>query len=146
VYDHFPTLASLYDVFFTDRTERYLAGIDAALARGASDRATAFAGVFQQLLAIPPEDRRAIRLVMTDLGRPELDDVRARFRAHIERRWLLAVRNREDRRVARARLWMLVSGLFALADLVDRAELSAATATGLATEVARTIARPEEDG
>jgi AcrR family transcriptional regulator len=142
VYDHFPDLPALYDAFFTDRTARHLDGIDAALARGGTDRVVAFSGAFAQLLAIPPDDRRAIRLVLTDVGRSDLDDLRDRVRAHVERRWLPALAGSGDRRVARARLWMLVSALFALADLVDRDEIAASTAADLAADAARSAARP----
>jgi AcrR family transcriptional regulator len=146
VYDHFPDLPALYDAFFADRTARSLDGIDAALARGGTDRVAAFAGVFAELLAIPPDDRRAIRLVLTDLGRSDLDDLRDRFRSHVERRWLPAVAGSGDPRVARARLWMLVNALFALADLVDREEIAASSAADLAADVARSTARRADDG
>jgi AcrR family transcriptional regulator len=133
VYDHFPDLPALYDAFFTDRTARYLDGIDAAVSTAGGDRRAAFASAFERLLAITPEDRRAIQLVLTDVGRPELEEVRSRVRAHMERRWLTG--SARGRRSARARFWMLVSGLFTLADLVDRDEIAAATARTIAEDV-----------
>jgi AcrR family transcriptional regulator len=146
VYDHFPDVPALYDAFFTDRTARYLDGIEVALARLGTDRVAAFSGAFGQLLAIPPDDRRAIRLVLTDVGRSDLDDLRDRVRAHVERRWLPAVAGSGDPRVARARLWMLMNALFALADLVDRDEIAPSTAARLAADVARGTARPAATG
>jgi AcrR family transcriptional regulator len=146
VYDHFADLPALYDAFFTDRTERHLARIDAAIAGGSGDTAAAFTAAFAQMLTIPPDDRRAIRLVLTDGGRHELDELRARLRAHVERRWLPAVTGRRGRRTARARLWMLVNGLFELAELVDRDEIAASTATTLAAEVARSTVGADPGG
>jgi AcrR family transcriptional regulator len=146
VYDPFPDLTALYDAFYTDRTERHLAGIEVAIARGAGDVEAAFTAAFTRMLAIPPDDRRAIRLVLTDVGRRDLDDLRARLRTHVERRWLSAVAGRRDRRTARARLWMLVNGLFELADLVDRDEIAASTATTLAADVARATAGTDPRG
>jgi hypothetical protein len=84
--------------------------------------------------------------VLTDVGRRDLDDLRARLRTHVERRWLPAVAGRRDRRTARARLWMLVNGLFELADLVDRDEIAASTATTLAADVARATAGTDPRG
>jgi AcrR family transcriptional regulator len=140
VYDHFPDVASLYEAFFTERTARHLGAIDGALAGAGGDRAAGFTAAFTQLLAIPRDDRGAIRLVLTDAHLPELAPVRARFRAHVEQRWLRALAGSGDRRAARARLWMVVNALFALADLVDRREISSAAATRLATEFVQAAA------
>jgi AcrR family transcriptional regulator len=140
VYDHFPDVASLYNAFFTDRAARHLGAIDGALAEAGPDRVAGFTAAFARLLAVPPDDRRAIRLVLTDADLPELAPVRARFRAHVEKRWLHALGRGGDRRTDRARLWMVVNALFALADLVDRREISGAAATRLATEFVQAAA------
>ena len=83
-----------------------------------------------------------IRLVAAGTGKPELEAVRARFRAHLEWRWLPAVTRAGDvRHEARARLWALTTGLLALADLVARREISAPTATAVATDLVSAATR-----
>lgn len=129
VYDHFPDLASLYSAFFDDRAERYLAAIAAAV-EAADDSASAFAAAFAQLLAMPADDQRAIRVLVADPGLPELGPVRERFRGHIEQHWLGRIPESEN---ARAVLWTLVTGLFGLADLVSRDEVSSDAALAIAT-------------
>ena len=139
VYDHFPDLAALYDAFFEDRAERYLASIDAAIAEGGGDVVASFAGAFGRLLAIPADDQRAIRLLVADPGLPALGAVRARFRTHVERRWLPFAGGSLDDELARALLWTLVSGFLGLADLVARGEVSARVATALATALVASL-------
>jgi AcrR family transcriptional regulator len=134
VYDHFPDLPALYDAFFDDRVSRYLDTIDRALAAGGGDVRASFAGAFEALLAVPADDQRVIRMLASDPGLPDLAPVQARFRRHVEARWLGALDDgRIETRRARAVLWTLVSGLFGLADLVARGELPAADALPLAT-------------
>lgn len=141
VYDHFPDLGTLYNAFFDDRVAGYLARIDDAVARAAPGEGAAFAAAFGCLVAMPATDQQVIRLVAAGTGRAELEAVRARFRAHIERRWLPAVsRDGDDRRQARARLWALTTGVLGLAELVARGEASAATATAVATDLVAAVA------
>ena len=87
VYDHFADLASLYAAFFDDRAARYLAAINEAV-DAAGDTASAFPAAFTQLLAMPADDQRAVRVLITDPGLPDLDPVRERFRRHVEEQWL----------------------------------------------------------
>ena len=134
VYNHFPDLAALSEAYFDDRTRRYLDGIDDAVAAGGLDRRTAFTGAFRRLLAMPADDQRAIRVLLTDPGLPDLAPLQARVRAHIEARWLAPFRARvDDPALARALLWAVVSGLFGLADVVARGEVGADDAVQLAT-------------
>jgi AcrR family transcriptional regulator len=132
VYDHFPDLAALYGAFFEDRASRYLASIDRAITDGHGDPVASFTGAFGHLLAVPADDQRAIRLVVADSGLPELEPVRAGFRARVEARWLPFFNEHIDRDSARALLWTLASGLLALADLVARGEITTAVAMTLA--------------
>jgi AcrR family transcriptional regulator len=133
VYDHFADLASLYAAFFDDRAASYLAAIGAAV-EAADDPASAFAAAFTQLLAMPADDQRAIRVLITDPGLPDLDPVRERFRRHVEAQWLDSLPAIEDAH-ARAVLWTLVAGLFGLADLVSRGEVSKDAALTIATNL-----------
>ncbi|MGE5211731.1 MAG: TetR/AcrR family transcriptional regulator, partial [Acidobacteriota bacterium] len=86
VYDHFPDLASLYSAFFDDRAERYLDAIAAAV-DDADASASPFAAAFAQLLAMPADDQRALRVLVADPGLADLDPVRERFRHHVEQQW-----------------------------------------------------------
>lgn len=131
VYDHFPDLTSLYTAFFDDRASRYLSQIDEAL-RSATDAAGAFAAAFAHLLAMPEEDQRAIRALVTDPGLPDLAPLRERFRRHVEQQWLGTVAT-VDGQYGRAVLWALVSGLFGLAELVARDQIPHGVAMALAS-------------
>jgi AcrR family transcriptional regulator len=134
IYNHFPDLGALYEAYFDDRTRRYLDGIDDAVAAGGVDRLAAFTGAFRHLLAMPVDDQRAIRALVTDSALPHLAPLQARVRAHIEARWLAPFRARtDDAALARALLWTAVTGLFGLADLAARGEISAEAAVDLAT-------------
>jgi AcrR family transcriptional regulator len=138
VYNHFPDLHRLYEAYFDDRTRRYLEGIDDAVVAGGTDRRTAFTGAFRHLLAMPAADQRAIRVLLTDPGLPDLEPLRARVRAHIEARWLAPfVARTDDPALARALLWSVVNGLFGLADVVARDEITAEAAVGLADALVR---------
>jgi AcrR family transcriptional regulator len=133
VYNHFPDLGSLCEAYFDDRTRRYLDGIDDAVVAGGTDRLAAFTGAFRHLLAMPADDQRAIRVLLTDPGLPDLAPLQARVRAHIEARWLAPFRARvDDPALARALLWTVVNGLFGLADVVARGDLTTDAATELA--------------
>jgi AcrR family transcriptional regulator len=133
VYDHFADLASLYAAFFDDRAARYLAVIGAAVDT-ADDSASAFAAAFTQLMAMPADDQRAIRVLIADPGLPDLDPVRERFHRHVEAQWLDSLPAIPGDQ-ARAVLWTLVAGLFGLADLVSRGEVSKDAALGIATNL-----------
>jgi AcrR family transcriptional regulator len=151
VYNHFPDLAALSEAYFDDRTRRYLDGIDDAVAAGGVDRRAAFTGAFRRLLAMPAEDQRAIRVLLTDPGLPDLAPLQARVRAHLEARWLDPFRARvDDPALARALLWSVVNGLFGLADVVARDEIGIEDAVQLATALAAaapsTIATATIDG
>jgi AcrR family transcriptional regulator len=137
VYNHFPDLAALSEAYFDDRTRRYLDGIDDAVAAGGLDRRAAFTGAFRRLLAMPAEDQRAIRVLLTDPGLPDLAPLQTRVRAHIEARWLAPFRARVgDPALARALLWAVVNGLFGLADVVARGEVGVEAAVQLAGAMA----------
>jgi AcrR family transcriptional regulator len=133
VYDHFADLAALYEAFFADRARRYLASTEAALAEADGDPLRACTGAFARLLAMAPDDQRAIRLLVADPGIPDLAVLRARFRDHVEERWLPFVDATMDPEVARALLWTIVGVFLSLADLVNRAEITPEVATRLAT-------------
>jgi AcrR family transcriptional regulator len=138
VYNHFPDLGALYEAYFDDRTRRYLDGIDDAVAAGGLDRHTAFTGAFRHLLAMPAEDQRAIRVLLTDPGLPDLAPLQARLRAHVEARWLAPFRARvDDPALARALLWSVANGLFGLADVVARGEIGVDDAVELASALVR---------
>ena len=87
VYDHFTDLTSLFEAFFEDRANRSLVAIDRAILTGEGP-ASGVAGSYAELLAMPIEDQQAIRLLVAGPGLPALESVRARFREHIEQRWL----------------------------------------------------------
>jgi AcrR family transcriptional regulator len=138
VYNHFPDLAALYEAYFDDRTRRYLDGIDDAVATGGTDRLAAFTGAFRHLLAMPADDQRAIRVLVTDPALPDLAPLQARVRAHIEARWLAPFRiGIDDPALARALLWTVVSGMFGLADVAARGEITVDAAVQLATALVR---------
>ena len=137
VYDHFTDLTSLFEAFFEDRANRSLVAIDRAILAGKGP-AAGVAGSYAELLAMPIEDQQAIRLLVAGPGLPALESVRARFREHIEQRWLprLPV---ADTEMARALLWTLVSGVLGLAELVERGDLSETAALELAKCLALTM-------
>lgn len=136
VYNHFPDLASLYEGYFDDRVGRYIEAIDDAVVQAGDDTTAAFTGAFGNLLRIPADDQRAIRVLVADPGLPELAPLRARLRDHIDARWLPAFADAApDPASARALLWTLVHGLLGLADLVAHGELAEAHAVRLAQGV-----------
>lgn len=131
VYDHFPDLASLYSAFFDDRAARYLDAIAAAV-EAVDDTTSAFPAAFAHLLAMPADDQRALRVLVADPGLPDLDPVRERFREHVEQQWLGRLPEGQH---TRAVLWTLVTGLFGLAELVSRGEISRDAALMIATNL-----------
>lgn len=137
VYDHFPDLAALYTAFFEDRASRHLALIGAAVDT-AEDASAAFAAAFAQLLAMPADDQRAVRVLLADPGPADLGPIRERFRSHVEEQWLAAISPGLGEH-ARGVLWTVVAGLFALAELVARGEVSRDAATRIATDLVRAL-------
>lgn len=137
VYDHFADLGSLYDAFFDECASHYLAAIDGD--EQPFVPAEAAARRFQLLLSMPTEVHRALRLVVADTSTPELARVRERLRRRLERHWLsAAIALGLDRKVARAMIWTLMSAFLALADLVDRREIDADSATSIVRGLAAT--------
>lgn len=134
VYDHFPDLAALYRAFFDDVTARYLAAADQAVAAAHGDVQQAFLGAFEHLLSMPASDRHAIDLLLERSPVPELRDLRRRFQAHVEGRWLDALSGADPstRALARPLLWLTTAGVFQLVDLVDDGTTSADEARALA--------------
>jgi AcrR family transcriptional regulator len=135
VYDHFPDLASLYGAFFDDQVAVALLAIDAAVA-DAGDAGSAFGAAFACLTTMPGDRQRAIRLVAAGAGRPELEALRDRLRAHIEARWLdLVTRSAPSLDDARTLLWALVNGLLTLAELTARGEVESEAAVAIARQL-----------
>lgn len=133
VYDHFADLGALYAAFFEDRVARWAAAIDAASEPGDGDGPRSIAAAVRQLLVVPPEDLRAIHLLLADTATAELAGARAALRDHLQARWLptlgaLGV----DLEVAGALLWTLASSFVTLAELVHRGELRPEAAESLA--------------
>ena len=119
VYDHFADLGLLYEAFFEDRVARYAAAIDAASAAD-GDRTRSLAGALHELLAVPPEDLRAVHLLLADQAIPELAGARDALRAHLQARWfpvLAALGVEAD--VAGALLWSLAASFVTLAGLTE---------------------------
>lgn len=139
VYDHFADLGDLYAAFFEDRVAGWSAAIDAASAP-TDDGPRSIAGAVGQLLAVPPQDLRAIHLLLADSTTPELAGARDALRAHLLARWLpplgaLGV----ELEVASALLWTLASSFVTLAELVHRGELAPASAEALAAAMVATL-------
>jgi AcrR family transcriptional regulator len=133
VYDHFADLGALDAAFFEDRVARYARTIDDASAPGTSSGTRSLGGALRVLLAIPPEDLRAIHLVLADRATPELAGARAALGNHLQARWLpLLASSGLPAEVARAALWMVASSFVTLAELVQRQELSPEAAEALA--------------
>lgn len=133
VYDHFDDLASLYEAFFEDRVARYVAAVDSGFRSGEGDPLASALGAFGQLLAVPSDDLRAIRLVIADTGIGELDRARLRLRSHLEQRWLPVMAQPDiDRDLAAAVLWSVMDGLVGLAARAANGEIPTDTATALA--------------
>jgi len=129
VYDHFTDLGELYASFFEDRVIRYATAIDAASAPDVPGEPRSLAGAFGQLLALPAQDLRAIRLLIADRSTPELAPARTALRTHLQSRWLptLAALG-YPAEVADAVLWTLAASFVTLADLVSHGELEPSAA------------------
>jgi AcrR family transcriptional regulator len=140
VYDHFTDLGDLYTAFFAERVARYAEAIDAASAPSADGAPRSLAGAVGQLLAIAPEDLRAIHLLLADASTPELASARDALRAHLQARWLPALGALGvELDVAGALLWTLASSFVTLAELAHRGELAPAWAEAMASAMVATL-------
>jgi AcrR family transcriptional regulator len=134
-YDHFADLATLYIAVLEDRGHRYLAGVD-AVARSGADATTVVLQVFPQLLAMAPQDRRAIAVLMADTGSEDLAPARRRFHEQMVGRWSqpLAALGLSDSDT-RALVWTVSAALMAMAGLVEGGEVSVERATELVADI-----------
>jgi AcrR family transcriptional regulator len=140
VYDHFADLGDLYAAFFDDRVARYAEAIDDASAPAAPGGPRSLAGAIGALLAIAPEDLRAIHLLVADTATPELASAREALRAHLQARWLPALGALGvELEVAGALLWTLASSFVTLAELVHRGELAPSSAEAMAGAMVATL-------
>ena len=140
VYDHFADLGALYEAFFAERVARYVATIDGASAPAAVGAGRSIEGAVRELLAVPAEDLRAIHLLLADQATPELAPARGALRAHLQARWLPALRPLGvEADVAGALLWTLASSFVTLAELAHRGELAPASAESLAGAIVATL-------
>lgn len=140
VYDHFTDLGDLYAAFFEDRVARYAGAIDAASAPRNPGDGRSFTGAVIELLAVPPDDLRAIQLVLADGATPELAGARAALRDHLQARWLPTLAaSGVELEVATALLWTLAASFVSLADLVHRGSLAPGSADALAAAIAASL-------
>lgn len=130
VYGHFDDLDALYVAFVEDRLARYRAAVPDVTSQPV---AVAAATLFRHLRAIPPTDRRVIRLLVADVGIMALDRMRRRFLADELKRWS-AMRSAPH---GAAVVWSVTSALLALADSVDAGDIDATAAEGLAQAIVR---------
>ncbi len=139
VYDHFSDLGDLYAAFFEDRVARYAEALDGARAGGATV-ADSFEAAVRELIAVPAQDLRAIQLVLADSATPDLAGARAALRTHLQSRWLPVLsRLGVEPDVASALLWVLAGSFVAVADLVQRGELSSSAGDDLAASLAASL-------
>ncbi len=88
IYDHFDSLSALYTAFFADRMASYLAASEARLTSVARDAPAMTTEVFNLLIGLPPDNLRAVRLLMADTANRDLEEARQQFRTHLAARWL----------------------------------------------------------
>lgn len=129
VYDHFADLAALYAALLDDCASRFLEAVDRSAER--DGKVDPFTRAFEQLLAMPADDQRVLRLLVAGVGSPDLEPLRTRFRHHVEQRWLSDV-PLDQRASAVPVLWTITGGLFSLADMVSRGDVAAADAVEIA--------------
>lgn len=140
IYDHFTDLGTLYEAFFSDRGERYLAAIDRALtANHGVDPHVAVA--YAEFLAMPAVEQQAVRMLVAGPGLPDLEPTRRQFRQGIEDRWLPSLPAPSPEQ-ARALLWSLVSGLLGLAELVAIGQVRTETAVQVARGLVLSATQP----
>ena len=138
VYDHFGDLATLYEAFFEDRLTGYLAAVERAGAANSGPDGDRDGETPQwdvgELLDLPVDDLRAVRLIISDTANSELDGPRRRLRAHVEQRWGARVdQDGSAPALSRALLWTLLTALLGIADLVVDGRLDAEQARVLAS-------------
>lgn len=138
LYDHFGDLEALYEAFIEDRLARYRAALP-----DVSDLAPdeAAATTFGQLLAIAPNDRRVVRLLVADVGNTALDRMREHFRTQELSRWPRRAPSRRRAGIANTAMWATTSALLALADSVTAGEISEAAATSMAVAIVQSASR-----
>jgi AcrR family transcriptional regulator len=137
VYTHFADLDALYAAFVEDRLARYRAAAPDVASLSRDDAAAA---LFQQLLTIPPTDRRVIRLLVADVGIRALDRIRRHFLAEELARWDALRASAHGPAV----VWATTSALLALADSVDAGDIDSTAANDMAKHLvsaARDVAR-----
>ncbi len=142
LYDHFEDLDTLYEAFVGDRLARYRAALPET---STLEPDKAVASAFRHLLTIPSTDRRVVRLLVADVGQTALDRVRERFRAEELARWPGSPRSGRGIGRANAVMWATTSALLALADAVDREELTETEATRMAVGIVRSTREPRND-
>ena len=138
VYDHFPDLPALYEEFFLDRITTYLAVIDTSLGMSQGDITASFSAAFAELLEMPLDVQRTLQILASDFGLPELNALRGRFRLYVEDRWLTIVPE-ENRKIAQARLWMVIGGLLGLVEIVSRGDVTKQQAMRLGVELVNSM-------
>lgn len=140
VYDHFADLGELDAAFFEDRVARYATAIDRASHPRVAGGTRSLVGAFGELLEVPASELRAIHLVLADRSTPELAGARAALGTHLQARWLPVLAGLGlPSEAAVGALWMVASSFVTLAELVQRNELSAASAESLALAVAASL-------
>lgn len=139
IYDHFDSLASLYTAFFLDRMAQFLETSEARLAAVRPDAPSMSAEIFRLLITLPPDNLRAVRLLMADTANHDLDQARAQLRTHLAARWLPLFREAVGEDLAMAVVWTVMTAQLALADIVISGQLDAATATRLAAGLTRAL-------
>lgn len=139
IYDHFDSLSALYTAFFADRMASYLAASEARLAAVRPDGPSMTTEVFSLLIELPPDNLRAVRLLMADTANPHLEEARQQFRTHLAARWLPVFRDTVPADVAMAVVQSVLTSYLTLADLVLTGELAPAVATRLAAGITRSM-------
>lgn len=139
VYDHFADLAELIAVFFEARVAGYAERIDAAAA-SSTGQDQGLVGATTELMAVPPEDLRAIALVLADGATPELAGARATLREHLRTRWLPALTDlgvTPD--LATALMWTLATAFVGLADQAHHGDVAPESAEAVAAAIAASL-------
>ncbi len=140
VYDHFADLSELIAAFFEARVAGYAEKIDSAGAATAAGRDGPLVGAATELMAVPPEDLRAIALVLADGSTPELAGARAALREHLRARWLPTLTElglAPD--VATALMWTLATSFVSLADQAHHGGLTPESAESVAAAMAASL-------
>jgi AcrR family transcriptional regulator len=128
VYDHFADLDGLLEAFVAERLDRYRRTRPDVADLPPERAATA---MFDHVVAMPPTDRRVIRLLVADVGLRNLDPLRDRFLADERARWP----GLPSSGAGAAIVWTATSALLALADAVAAGDLDLPAAADLAVAV-----------